>query len=121
MRTRSGQSGIKSSPRRDSPTPYFSCSVGIHMAGEGSRVFGLCNPRAPAPNHNNAQLPRSGCSTGARRLRRAAGTWAGSALQAPEPGVDTARPRKRRPPLSRRRLLTGLRGAPRHPAAQSLF
>lgn len=112
----------KSSPRGDSPTPYFSCSVGIHMATGGSGVFGLYNPRAPSPSHNNAQLLRRGCSSRARRLR--AGLLAlerGCAPGAREAGVDTAPPRLRRPPLSWQRLLTVLQRAPGDPAAQSLF
>ena len=91
------------------------------MAKQGSGVCRLCNPRAPSPAHNNAQLPSSGCSAGAPRLRAGCSLWAGSALKAPEANVDTARPRLRRPPLSRRRLLTVLRRAPGNPEAQSLF
>ena len=91
------------------------------MAREGSGVFGLWNPRAPSPTHNNAQLTSSGYSAGARRLRAGCGRWARSALEAPEPGVDTARPRLRHPPLSRRQLFTVLRRAPGDPEAQSLF
>lgn len=38
----------KSSPRGDLPTPYFSCSVGIHMARAGPGVFCFVIP-APSP------------------------------------------------------------------------